>query len=103
MAQIVTTTHVRHCPVCNGTEFRKDYVREETYCNNCGLVLSSAFQYVGLEKVDNVIPFSPPAEARKFVHYKWIDNKDKGKANDREITNYQHRIPNRRLMIKGHK
>ena len=103
MAQIVTTHKVRVCPQCNGSDFRRDYSREETYCNKCGLVLQSAFQYVGLEKIDNVIPFSAPYEARSGIHYNWIRKEDKGKVNNRNATTFKHNIPNRKLMIKGHK
>lgn len=103
MAQITTTEHIRHCPVCNGTKFTKDYKREETYCNKCGLVISSAFQYVGLEKIQNTVPHSPAAEARHIVHYTWIYKGDKGKVNNRNITTYKHHIPDRKLMKKGHR
>lgn len=103
MAQITTHENLRHCPLCNGTDFKKDYRREETYCNTCGLVLSSAFQYVGLEKIDFEIPHSPAAEARHKVHYNWIYDEDKGKVNNRNTTSYKHHIPDRKLMRKGHK
>lgn len=103
MAQIMTSEHIRQCPLCGSEDIIKDYKREETYCNKCGLVLSSAFQYVGLEKVDFEIPHSPMAEARNGVHYSWIDEEDKGKINNRKTTKYKHRIPNRKLMIKGYK
>ena len=93
---VMTTETVRYCPNCNGTEFVRDYVREETYCKECGLVLSSAFQYVGLEKVENVIPFSAPSEARRGVHIRYSKVKSRHKS-------YRHNIPNRKLMIKGHK
>lgn len=93
---IFTEKETKCCPICNNTEFVRDYVREETYCNHCGLVLSSAFQYVGLEKVDNVIPFSAPVEARRGVHIRYNKFKTRHKS-------YRHNIPNRKLMIKGHK
>lgn len=103
MAEITTTHTVRSCPQCGASDFIRDYKREETYCNNCGLVLSSAFQYMGLSKIENVIPFSAPSEARHKVHYSWIYKEDKGKTNNRNVTNFKHRIPNSKLMIKGHK
>lgn len=93
---IFTEKETKCCPICNNTEFVRDYVREETYCNNCGLVLSSAVQYCGLEKVDNVIPFSAPSEARRGVHIRYSKIKTRHKS-------YRHNIPNRKLMIKGHK
>lgn len=95
---MITTETVRTCPLCGGTEFVKDYKREETYCNNCGLVLQSAFQYVGLEKVENAIPFSPPSEARKGVHFRWYDKSNIGKVNNRKNTKYRHNISDRKLM-----
>ena len=103
MVEIMTSHNVKICPQCNGSDFRKDYTREETYCNTCGLVLQSAFQYVGLEKVENTIPFSAPHSARDGTHYNWIYKEDKGKVNNRKTTRYKHNIPNRKLMIKGHK
>lgn len=93
---IFTEKETKCCPICNNTEFVRDYVREETYCNKCGLVLSSAVQYCGLEKVDNVIPFSAPSEARRGVHIRYSKIKTRHKS-------YRHNIPNRKLMIKGHK
>jgi hypothetical protein len=93
---IFTEKETKCCPICNNTEFVRDYVREETYCNKCGLVLSSAVQYCGLEKVDNVIPFSAPVEARRGVHIRYNKFKTRHKS-------YRHNIPNRKLMIKGHK
>lgn len=93
---IFTEKETKCCPICNNTEFVRDYVREETYCNKCGLVLSSAVQYCGLEKVDNVIPFSAPVEARRGVHIRYSKIKTRHKS-------YRHNIPNRKLMIKGHK
>ena len=93
---IMTTESVKCCPLCGNSEFVKDYVREEVYCNKCGLVLQSAFQYVGLEKIENVIPFSAPSEARKGVHTRYRKAPVKPK-------NYRHNIPNRKLMVKGHK
>lgn len=91
---ILTEDDVKCCPLCNSTSFAKDYVREETYCTNCGLVLSSAVQYVGLEKVDNVIPHSAPAEARRGVHYRWGGSPRRPKS-------YRHNISDRKLMRKG--
>lgn len=93
---ILTEKEIKCCPVCNNTEFVRDYVHEETYCNKCGLVLSSAVQYCGLEKVDNVIPFSAPVEARRGVHIRYSKIKTRHKS-------YRHNIPDRKLMIKGHK
>ena len=101
MSEIITTETVRVCPNCNSNELVKDYVREEVYCNHCGLVLQSAVQYVGLEKVDNVIPYSAPAEARVGVHGRWIYDDEKGKRDSHNITNYRHSIPNYKLMKKG--
>lgn len=96
----MTTEHTRVCPLCHGEELVKDYKREETYCNDCGLVLTSAFQYVGLEKVDNIVPFSAPASARKGIHTNHRHRNELGK-NPRHIKNYRHSIPNSKLMIKG--
>lgn len=93
---IFTEKDVKHCPMCDNTEFVKDYKREEVYCNKCGLVLSSAVQYVGLEKVENVIPFSAPVEARRGIHTTFSRTPKNPK-------NFRHNIPNRKLMIKGHK
>ena len=93
---IMTTETVRHCPNCNGTEFVKDYKREELYCNSCGLVLTSAFQYVGLEKIDNAIPFSAPSDARRGIHTRYNSTRQRSK-------HYRHNIPNSKLMIKGKK
>ena len=92
----LTEKEIKCCPICNNTEFVRDYVHEETYCNKCGLVLSSAVQYCGLEKVDNVIPFSAPVEARRGVHIRYSKIKTRHKS-------YRHNIPDRKLMIKGHK
>lgn len=93
---IMTSERVRCCPQCGNKEFIKDYVREELYCNKCGLVLQSAVQYVGLEKVDNVIPFSAPNEARRGIHTRYSSTRRKSKS-------YRHNIPNDKLMIKGKK
>lgn len=93
---ILTEENVRHCPNCNGSNFIRDYVREETYCSECGLVLSSAVQYVGLCKVENAIPFSAPSEARRGVHMRYSRVSLHPKS-------FRHNIPNRKLMIKGHK
>lgn len=93
---ILTEENVRHCPNCDSTSFVRDYVREETYCNGCGLVITSAVQYVGLEKVDNIVPYSAPSEARRGIHIRY------GKVKTRHKS-YRHNIPNRKLMIKGHK
>lgn len=93
---ILTEDKIRCCPICDSSEFVRDYTREETYCKNCGLVLTSAFQYVGLEKIDNVIPYSAPSDARRGVHIRYSRIKTRHK-------NYRHNIPNRKLMIKGHK
>lgn len=98
--EIMTTEHIRFCPSCGGTEFVKDYKREETYCNNCGLVLQSAVQYVGLEKVENVIPYSASANARQGIHMKYTHRDDMGK-NPNKITSYRHNIPNWKLMKYG--
>lgn len=103
MPQIITSEHIRQCPLCESNDLVKDYVREETYCNHCGLVISSSANYVGLEKIDYTTPHSPMAEARNKVHYSWVDEKDKAKINNRKTTKYKHRIPNRKLMIKGYK
>lgn len=92
---IFTEDEVRHCPLCNSTSFARDYVREETYCTSCGLVITSAVQYVGLEKVENIVPFSAPSEARRGIHTRY----------NRTVRNpkrYRHNIPNKRLMVKGH-
>lgn len=93
---ILTEKDVKYCPICNNTGFVKDYKREEVYCNKCGLVLSSAVQYVGLEKVENVIPYSAPVEARRGIHSTFSRTPKNPK-------NFRHNIPNRKLMIKGHK
>lgn len=93
---ILTEKETKCCPICNNTEFVRDYVREETYCNKCGLVLSSAVQWNGLVKTENVIPFSAPSEARRGVHIRYNKFKTRHKS-------YRHNIPNRKLMIKGHK
>ena len=87
---------LRYCPLCNHDEFTKDYSRQEVYCNNCGLVVQSAFQYMGLEKIDNVIPFSAPVEARRGIHTRYRKAPVKPK-------NYRHNIPNSKLMRKGHR
>ena len=42
LSLIMTSERVRCCPQCGNNEFIKDYVREELYCNKCGLVLQSA-------------------------------------------------------------
>lgn len=89
--------YVRVCPLCGNDEFVKDRRRAETYCNKCGLVLSSAYQYVGLEKVDNIIPYSAPYDA-KGVH---IGKTKVGRFNNRKTTNYRHNIPNWQLMKRG--
>lgn len=98
---MITTETVRHCPHCGNTIFTKDYKREETYCNKCGLVLQSAFQYMGLEKVENVIPFSAPSEARDGVHLRWHTRQEWGKVNNRKNTVYRHNISDRKLMKFG--
>lgn len=93
---ILTEENVKHCPNCDSTSFAKDYVREETYCTSCGLVLSSAVQYVGLEKVDNAIPYSAPSEARRGIHYRWGGSPRRPKT-------YRHSFTDRQLMRKGKK
>ena len=97
MSEILTTENVRVCPNCNSDELVKDYKREELYCNNCGLVLQSAVQYVGLEKCDFTVPYSAPTEVRS----KWLYGDGKGKIPHQDITNYKHSIPNWKLMKKG--
>ena len=103
MKQVTTTETVRQCPYCSNNEFTTDYKREETYCTHCGLVLTNAFQYVGLEKVHNTIPYSAPAMARDKVHHQWTHNEDRGKRDNRRTTTYKHNIPNWKLMLKGKK
>ena len=103
MVEIITHHRIKVCPHCGASDFIRDFKREETYCNKCGLVLMSAFQYVGLEKIENITPFSAPFEARHKVHYSWIHKEDKGKTNNRNVTNFKHNIPNTKLMIKGYK
>lgn len=93
---ILTEDKVKCCPICGSTDFVRDYVREETYCKECGLVLTSAFQYMGLEKIENVIPYSAPSDARRGVHIRYSKIPSRHKS-------YRHNIPNRKLMIKGHK
>ena len=95
---MITTETVRTCPQCGNTTFVKDYKREELYCNKCGLVLQSAVQYVGLEKIDNIIPYSAPSEARKGVHIRWYDKDNIGKVNNRKSTKYRHNFSDRKLM-----
>lgn len=97
MAQIMTTETVRTCPLCDASEFTKDYKRAELYCNKCGLVLQSAIQYVGLEKISNVIPFSPPFESNM------VRNTDKAKIDNRRTTTYKHNLTNKQLMKYGKK
>lgn len=98
---ILTYDTVRTCPNCDSANLRKDYRREETYCASCGLVLSSAFQYVGLEKVDNIVPFSAPASARAGIHKRHIHPDQIGKYANQNSTKYTHNIPNRKLMRHG--
>lgn len=93
---ILTEKDVKYCPICNNAGFVKDYKREEVYCNKCGLVLSSAVQYVGLEKVDNAIPYSAPSEARRGIHYRWGGSPRRPKT-------YRHSFTDRQLMRKGKK
>ena len=100
MGQIMTSHHLRACPQCNGTEFVKDYKRSETYCNTCGLVITSAVQYVGLEKISNVVPFSAPTEARNTINHNWLKREDRGRVDNKDTTNYRHRYTNRQLMIR---
>jgi len=97
---VITTETVRKCPLCDNEVFIRDYEREETYCNKCGLVLSSAVQYIGLEKIDNIIPYSAPVDGSAK---RWIHKGDKGKFNNKGITRYKHNIPNHKLMRKGHR
>lgn len=98
---MIVSEYVKSCPHCGCNDFVKDYKREETYCRECGLVLQSAFQYVGLERIDNTIPFSAPAEARNGVHRRWYAKSDKGKMNNRNNTRYYHNISDRKLMRYG--
>ena len=100
VGEIITTENVRTCPLCGGSVFVKDYKREEMYCGGCGLVLQSAVQYVGLEKIDNVIPYSASASARQRVHMNYSHKDTVGKS-PHKITNYRHNIPNWKLMRKG--
>lgn len=46
------------CPSCltHKNYAIEDHIRAETYCSNCGTVLSMAYPYVGGIKIDN--PFS---------------------------------------------
>lgn len=101
MAQITTHERIRECPLCESKDIKVDYEREETYCNNCGLIISSAIQYVGLDKIDTPMPYSPPYEARNKVHYSWVEEEDKAKMNNRRTTRYKHNMTNRQLMRKG--
>ena len=89
------------CPQCNSSDLERDYSREELYCNHCGLVLSQAVQYNGDVKVDNIIPFSTPFEARDGIHTRWISKDKKGMINPSRITNYKHNISNEKLMRIG--
>ena len=98
---VMVSEYIRSCPHCGGEDFVKDYKREETYCNNCGLVLQSAFQYIGLEKITNIVPFSAPAESRSGIHMRWYDKGNKGKVNNRNHTRYTHNISDRKLMRYG--
>lgn len=100
MAEIITTEQVRTCPLCDSADLVKDYKREEIYCNNCGLIISSAVTYVGLEKIHCPVPHSAPAEARNGVHLTWTHKNEKAKTNHK-ITNYKHRLTNKQLMKYG--
>lgn len=97
---VMVNEYVKSCPHCGCTDFVKDYKREETYCKECGLVLQSAFQYVGLEKISNTITFSPPSEARDGVHMRWHTKSNNGKVNNRKNTKYYHNISDRKLMMR---
>ena len=99
MAEIMTSHHIKDCPICGGTEFMQDLEREEIYCNNCGLVLSTSHSWN--EGLKTIIPHSPMAEARNGVHYDWIDFNDVGRLNNRDTTNYRHKHSNKQLMRKG--
>ena len=101
MAQITTHERVRCCPLCESTDLVRDYEREETYCNNCGLIISSAVQYVGGQKFETPQPHSPSYSARKGVHYNFVEEEDKAKLNNRRTTRYKHNMTNRQLMKKG--
>ena len=98
---ILTDDNVRSCPNCNSTELVKDYKRDELYCAECGLVLTSSFQNVGLEKIDNVIPFSAPASARSGIHTRYVHSDEKGKISKPNGTKYKHNIPDWKLMRFG--
>lgn len=41
------------CPECLSRNLIKDHDRAETYCHNCGLVVSMSYPYVGGNRVDN--------------------------------------------------
>ena len=92
----ISHERVRHCPLCNNDEFVKDFKRDELYCNKCGLVLQSAVQWVGLEKIDNEIPYSPPYDARRGIHTRYNSTR-------RRTKNYRHNISDKDLMKKGKK
>lgn len=102
MAEITKTEHIKACPLCGGTNIVKDYKREEKYCANCGLIISSAITYVGLEKVDFAVPHSAPSEARNGIHTRWTRKDTKGKTSHK-ITNYKHNLTNKQLMKYGKK
>lgn len=96
-----TRTIVTLCPNCNGNDLRKDYKREELYCNSCGLVLSSAVQYVGLTKIQNIVPYSVPMEVRDGVQIRWHRKEDLGKTDPMEITRHRHNMSDDMIMRKG--
>lgn len=96
---VMVSEHLKVCPICGGDEFVKDYKREELYCNSCGLVLQSAVQYCGLEKIDNIVPYSAPSSARNGIHFTYKSRQDYGKSSvSQNTTNYRHSIPNKYLM-----
>lgn len=90
-----TTTTI--CPNCKSDNFIKDYPHEEIYCKDCGLVLSEPSL-----NTNNIIPHSPPFDARNGIHTRYIRHTSKGSAvRSSKVTRYRHNLSDKELMKKG--
>lgn len=98
---ITTTEHIRFCPFCNGKDLVKDYKRDELYCHNCGVVLTNPYPYVGLEKVESIVPHSAPHNVRSGIHFNYVHKDQLGRFDNRNTTSYRHNLPNWQLMKRG--
>ena len=56
------------CHECFHPELVKDFLRAETYCEECGLVVSMAYPYVGGNRIDNPFSYNYYLEENIYTH-----------------------------------